>query len=53
MDYGANPKQINKDGVSLGYELQLQIEDNLGTPEYLTHAEEIIERLKKWALNFQ
>lgn len=53
LDYGANPKQINKDGVSLGYKLQQQIERKLGTPEYLTHAEEIIERLKKWALNFQ
>lgn len=47
LDYGANPKQINKDGVSLGYKLQQQIERKLGTPEYLTHAEEIIERLKK------
>lgn len=52
LDYGANPKQINKDGVSLGYELQLQIEDNLGTPEYLRHAEEIIERLKKMGIKF-
>ena len=42
LDYGANPKQINKDGVSLGYKLQQQIERKLGTPEYLTHAEEII-----------
>lgn len=52
LDYGANPKQINKDGVSLGYELQLQIEDNLGTPEYITHAKAIIERLKKMGITF-
>lgn len=52
LDYGANPKQINKDGVSLGYELQLQIEDNLGTPEYIAHAKAIIERLKKMGITF-
>ena len=52
LDYGANPKQINKDGVSLGYKLQQQIERKLGTPEYLTHAEEIIERLKKMGITF-
>ena len=52
LDYGANPKQINKDGVSLGYKLQQQIERKLGTPEYLTHAEEIIERLKKMGIKF-
>ena len=52
LDYGANPKQINKDGVSLGYKLQLQIEDNLGTPEYITHAKAIIERLKKMGITF-
>lgn len=52
LDNGASPRQINKDGVSLGYELQLQIEDNLGTPEYIAHARAIIERLKGMGVKF-
>lgn len=52
LDYGANPKQINKDGVSLGYKLQQQIERKLGTPEYIAHAKAIIERLKKMGITF-
>ena len=52
LDNGASPRQINKDGVSLGYELQLQIEDNLGTPEYIAHAQAIIERLKGMGVKF-
>ena len=52
LDNGAKPNHINKDGVSLGYKLQQQIERKLGTPEYLTHAEEIIERLKKMGIKF-
>lgn len=52
LNNGAKPNHINKDGVSLGYKLQQQIERKLGTPEYLTHAEEIIERLKKMGITF-
>ncbi|OUP11494.1 hypothetical protein B5F34_03060 [Mediterranea sp. An20] len=52
LDNGASPRQINKDGVSLGYELQQQIERNLGTPEYIAHARAIIERLKGMGVKF-
>ena len=52
LNNGAKPNHINKDGVSLGYELQLQIEDNLGTPEYIAHAKVIIERLKEMGITF-
>lgn len=52
LDNGANPNYVNKNGVSLGYELQQQIERNLGTPEYIAHAKAIIERLKKMGITF-
>lgn len=52
LDNGANPNYVNKNGVSLGYELQQQIERNLGTPEYIAHARAIIERLKGMGVKF-
>lgn len=50
--YGANPLYIGKRGNSLAYMVQKIVNKNLGTPEYVNHAREIMERLKDLGVQF-
>ena len=51
-DYGANPLYIGKKGNSLAYMVQNIVNKNLGTPKYVNHAREIMERLKELGVQF-
>lgn len=51
-DYGADPLYIGKRGNSLAYMVQKIVNKNLGTPEYVNHAREIMERLGKLGVQF-
>ena len=51
-DYGADPLYIGKKGNSLAYMVQKIVNKNLGTPEYIAHAQAIIERLKGMGVKF-
>ena len=51
-DYGADPLYIGKRGNSLAYMVQKIVNKNLGTPEYVNHAREIMGRLGKLGVQF-
>ena len=51
-DYGADPLYIGKNGNSLAYMVQKIVNKNLGTPKYINHAREIMERLKELGVQF-
>lgn len=51
-DYGADPLYIGKKGNSLAYMVQKIVNKNLGTPKYINHAREIMERLKELGVQF-
>lgn len=51
-DYGADPLYIGKKGNSLAYMVQKIVNKNLGTPKYINHAREIMERLKGLGVQF-
>ncbi len=51
-DYGADPLYIGKKGNSLAYMVQKIVNKNLGTPKYVNHAREIMERLEKLGVQF-
>lgn len=49
---GADPLYVGKDGNSLAYMVQKIVNKNLGTPKYVKHAREIMERLKELGVQF-
>lgn len=51
-DYGANPLYIGKKGNSLAYMVQKIVNKKLGTPEYVAHAQAIMNRLEKLGVKF-
>lgn len=51
-DYGADPLYIGKKGNSLAYMIQNIVSKNLGTPEYVAHAQAIMDRLEKLGVKF-
>ena len=51
-EYGADPLYVSKDGRSLAFIVQNSIEKKLGTPKSLSHAQAIMERLKKLGVKF-
>ena len=46
-DYGADPLYVGKKGTSLAIMLQDIVDNKLGTPEYIDHAQAIMKRLEK------
>lgn len=51
-EYNADPLYHSKDGTSLAFVIQNDIDNNLGTPKYIDHARDIMERLKKLGVQF-
>lgn len=51
-EYNADPLYHSKNGTSLAFVIQNDIDNNLGTPKYIAHARDIMERLKKLGVQF-
>ena len=51
-DYGADPLYVGKKGTSLAIMLQNIVDNKLGTPEYIDHAQAIMKRLEKLGVKF-
>lgn len=51
-EYGADPLYVGKNGISFAFMIQNIIDRNLGTPKYVDHAREIMERLKELGVQF-
>lgn len=51
-DYGADPLYVGKKGTSLAIMLQDIVDNKLGTPEYIDHAQAIMKRLEKLGVKF-
>ena len=51
-NYGADPLYIGKKGNSLAYMVQKIVNKKLGTPEYVAHAQAIMNRLEKLGVKF-
>ena len=51
-DYGADPLYVGEKGTSLAIMLQNIVDNKLGTPEYIDHAQEIMKRLEKLGVKF-
>mgnify|MGYP000066727357 FL=1 len=51
-DYGADPLYVGKKGTSLAIMLQDIVDNKLGTPKYIDHAQAIMERLEKLGVKF-
>ena len=51
-DYGADPLYVGKKGTSLAIMLQDIVDNKLGTPEYIDHAQAIMKRLEKLGIKF-
>ncbi len=50
--YGADPLYIGKKGNSLAYMVQKIVNKKLGTPEYVAHAQAMMNRLEKLGVKF-
>ena len=51
-EYNADPLYVGKSGISLAFMVQNIVDNKLGTPEYVAHAQAIIERLKGMGVKF-
>lgn len=51
-DRGADPLYINNIGISLGFLIQDIVYKKLGTPEYVAHAQRIMDRLESMGVKF-
>lgn len=51
-EYNADLLYVGKTGISLAFIVQNIVDDKLGTPEYVAHAQAIIDRLKGMGVKF-
>ena len=51
-EYNADPLYVGKSGISLAFMVQNIVDNKLGTPEYIDHAQEIMKRLEKLGVKF-
>lgn len=51
-EYNADPLYVGKSGISLAFMVQNIVDNKLGTPEYIDHAQAIMKRLEKLGVKF-